>query len=128
MFHIKLQIFAVIAFLLTVSAIETHHHEIEPRILQGQDAVRGQFPFYVILKILKALELSVCGATLISDQWILTSAHCVNNVTYVEGSLGVLDAQDEEAAGRQHFLLMPSTPITDYVFIHPRYNKLTKLE
>lgn len=67
---------------------------------QGQDAAsRGQFPFYVLLK-----TTSVCGGTLISSEWIITAAHCVENVSEnMKVHLGTLRASDDNEPGRKTF-------------------------
>ena len=43
------------------------------RITGGSPAARGQFPWQVALVIDNAW---FCGGSLISDQWVLTAAHC----------------------------------------------------
>jgi len=49
-------------------------NEQDHRITGGQDAVRAQFPWQAGLII---NGVSFCGGSLISNQWILTAAHCV---------------------------------------------------
>jgi secreted trypsin-like serine protease len=43
------------------------------RITNGYAAERGQFPWQVGLVI---NSRSFCGGSLISNQWVLTAAHC----------------------------------------------------
>jgi len=43
------------------------------RITGGSTAARGQFPWQVALLIDNAW---FCGGSLISNQWVLTAAHC----------------------------------------------------
>lgn len=117
-----------LAFLLTsgvtTSAIAKDQPKIESRIVQGHDAVRGQFPFYVFLKIiLHKLEVSVCGGSLISNQWIVTAAHCLKNVSFIQVHLGALSAIDIGEVGREIIHIMPPTALSDHLYVHPKYSK-----
>lgn len=53
--------------------------EKSQRIVRGYEAEIGQFPFYVFLRITESDgSKASCGATLISDQWLVTAAHCIH--------------------------------------------------
>lgn len=98
MFHAKFLLVAVVA------TLATSEHQIEPRIAQGHNAVRGQFPFFVRLAVFKSWPVgwvAGCGGSLISNLWIITSGHCVQNAVIISAHLGFLRTNDESEPGRK---------------------------
>lgn len=47
------------------------------RVLGGSNAKEGQFPYQVSIKVHGS---HVCGGSIVSDYFVLTAAHCVENV------------------------------------------------
>lgn len=50
-----------------------------PTIVGGQPAQPGTWPWQVRLSIATQQGSYLCGGTLVSDQWVLTAAHCIEN-------------------------------------------------
>ena len=48
---------------------------LSKRIVGGQDARPGSWPWMVYIKVVLLAE-QLCGGTLIAPQWVLTAAHC----------------------------------------------------
>lgn len=59
----------------------TYHFEnlkrVSARIINGQDARAGQFPYSVAIQVKTDTSLIFCGGALLSPEWIITSANCV---------------------------------------------------
>lgn len=96
MFRTKFALLFVAAVMLsTLSAFD-----IEPRITGGEEAVRGQFPFYALLNAEADGYNYTCGGALISNQWVVTSGHCLNGAAKIHVNLGSLKTVDESEEGR----------------------------
>jgi hypothetical protein len=48
------------------------------RVIGGNNAFSGQFPFVAAIQITTSDGRYFCGGTLISDDWILTAGQCVD--------------------------------------------------
>jgi len=66
--------------------------QIEIKVVGGQDAAQGEFPFIVSLQ-----ENSMghfCGGSLIKSHWVLTAGHCVTDTTIDQIVIGMQNLQD----------------------------------
>ncbi|XP_037809798.1 collagenase-like [Lucilia sericata] len=79
-------------------------------IISGTKAELGQFPWYVLLKRNKKDKL-LCGASLISNKWVLTCAHCIDDEVSVVLVFGTIKRTNME-------VFMTSKKF----FIHPAYD------
>ena len=71
--------------------------DIEPWIVNGKVAVRGQFPYQIgMFTDMK----DFCGGAIISDVWILTASHCVYDVKLFTVFFGALRMDLPIEAGR----------------------------
>ncbi|XP_055970158.1 coagulation factor XI isoform X1 [Sorex fumeus] len=54
--------------------------KIKPRIVGGTASVSGEWPWQITLHITSPTQRHLCGGSIIGNQWILTAAHCLNEV------------------------------------------------
>lgn len=96
-----------------------HAFELESRIVNGFAAKRGEYPYYAFL-IMKTAQknISWCGGSIISDQFILTAAHCTQPVAKISVHLGSWKAKNGNETGRYAEVIRKTN-----VYIYPNYNK-----
>ncbi|XP_072900920.1 enteropeptidase [Hemitrygon akajei] len=90
------------------------------RIVGGNDATEGSWPWIVSLQF---NGRHLCGATLISRQWVVSAAHCMYG-------RNLIPSQWKAVLGlhNQVNLTYPQTRVIliDRILINPHYNKRTK--
>ncbi|XP_063924576.1 mite allergen Eur m 3-like [Zophobas morio] len=64
-----------------IVCISTLAEPLVDRIFGGQLATLGQFPSIVSIKTGPGIIGHVCGASIITKQWVATAAHCVSDST-----------------------------------------------
>lgn len=60
----------------------------EGKVVNGEQAVRGQFPYQVSIRAFSDRSVSICGGSIISANFILTASHCTKNFKKFEIGFG----------------------------------------
>lgn len=108
-----------IVFQVTIIFVVCNAFELQSRIYKGYEIERGKFPYFALLEILNQTSeklTSVCGATLISDQWVLTAAHCLPKGDVINVHLGMVSANDSLHADSDVISVT-----TEDMHVHPNY-------
>lgn len=122
---------AVGAHWLITTVLAKHQPQIGPRIVNGNTAVSGQFPFYVFfISILQHTD-RFCAGSLISSgatHWILTAAHCLDeNAIAIQVHLGALSVNEMEI-GRRIIKISPQAAVKDHLYVHPKFDYTSKVK
>lgn len=96
---------------------------IEPTIIDGSKAEIGQFPYYafLIIHFTGTHQHAYCGASLISNEWLLTAAHCIAGTKSVDILFAETNLTDLKP---EHVMI--SVEKTQF-YIHPEYCPLIAL-
>ncbi|XP_028360997.1 enteropeptidase [Phyllostomus discolor] len=94
--------------------------EVSPKIAGGKDAEEGAWPWLAALYYNRQL---LCGASLVSSNWLVSAAHCVYGRN--------LQPSKWKAILGLHMTSNLTSPqvvtrLVDQIVIHPQYNKRTK--
>uniref|UniRef100_G3PFK7 Peptidase S1 domain-containing protein n=1 Tax=Gasterosteus aculeatus TaxID=69293 RepID=G3PFK7_GASAC len=87
--------------------------DLHKRIYGGRDCGATERPHHVVLISDNITHQSLCGGTLISDQWVLSAAHCYEPEWTLTATLGKLRNPTE-----RH--VITDQPV---VFRHPQTNE-----
>ncbi|XP_037809754.1 collagenase-like [Lucilia sericata] len=59
-------------------------------IISGRQAVLGQFPWHVLIRR-DNFDTLLCGGSIIANKWVLTAAHCLNDLDSVRLEFGTVN-------------------------------------
>uniref|UniRef100_A0A182NV84 trypsin n=1 Tax=Anopheles dirus TaxID=7168 RepID=A0A182NV84_9DIPT len=89
-------------------AMSVRNGSVAYRIVNGTSAVIGDYPFLVSLqRWTQDTKTHICGGTLISHLWILTAAHCVDDIEFSDR--GIIRAESSYHASGGVFLEIERT-------------------
>jgi len=91
------------------------------KIVGGDEATPGSWPWQVMLrKRYWGGDYQFCGGTLISDQWVVTAAHCFYNYGNINLYSAVVGAHNRDTVDATQ-----SSVNIDQVFLHESYDTST---
>ncbi|XP_028921809.1 proproteinase E-like [Ornithorhynchus anatinus] len=107
----------VSSFSPPVSGCGTPSYSPLTRVVNGVDANPHSWPWQVSLQYLKGEKYDhICGASLISQDWVLTAGHCISKSLSYQVVLGEHDFSVEEGSEQ----VIPI--LTEDIFVHPGWN------
>ncbi|XP_063228219.1 trypsin-3-like [Bacillus rossius redtenbacheri] len=91
-------------------------NKLNPKIIGGSPAAIEEFPYMVSLQVdfLGIIRLHLCGGSIISQEWVVSAAHCT--VNYGPSSLVIRAGSAREASGGQ-------VRSVSQIIEHPNYNQ-----
>jgi secreted trypsin-like serine protease len=102
---------------LTCFLNQTNGTSSQTRVIGGEDARAGQFPFAAAIQVQTSTSRFFCGGTLTANQWVATSGHCVYNGVVFTIQLGSIELVSDDP---NRVTVSSSTYI-----LHPDFNPET---
>ncbi|XP_050079847.1 tryptase gamma-like [Anopheles maculipalpis] len=70
------------------------------RIVNGSTTIISDYPFMVsVQRWNKDTQTHICGGTFISNQWILTAGHCVDDAEFIKGGIVRVESSFHASGG-----------------------------
>lgn len=91
-------------------------YKIKPRIINGSKTSPNQFPYHVHLDASFGDNIKSCGGVLLNNNWMMTSAQCVDRAHYVVAQFGVKNLDQNLEEGRQSNRIAKKD-----IFVHTKY-------
>ncbi|KAJ1522404.1 hypothetical protein ONE63_002692 [Megalurothrips usitatus] len=96
--------------------------DVKPMIIGGDTALPGQFPYQVSVRRLSWFPWAAwrhrCAGTLVSNDWVLTTATCTQGVWFLRVAAGKVDLKHTED-GEQELAVSKTV-------VHPDFKRATK--
>jgi len=92
--------------------------EINSRITGGNESPPHKYPWMASIFMHQGADTFFCGGTLLTNEWILTAAHCVDKIDAIDIFLGAHNVREVSEEGRLEI------QAADF-FAHPSYNPQT---
>lgn len=62
--------------------------EVQGRVVNGDEAEANQFPYQVSIRAISNKSVSLCGGSILSNEYILTAGHCTKGYKKFEIGFG----------------------------------------
>lgn len=117
---VKMISLTICAILAVIIGSSTSFQLEGDRIIDGQTAKPGQFPYQVSLRVPYLVGHDIayahyCGGSIISNRWILSAAHCMDGKYSTPSNILVyIGAHHYKNDGRRYFL--------SKIVKHPKYD------
>ncbi|XP_071052653.1 brachyurin-like [Onthophagus taurus] len=97
-----------------MTLLDYYNYIDDGRIIDGTPAEVGQFPWQVAVNFIVSGSSYFCGGALISNQWVLTAAHCADGASSFTLRLGTILS----SGGGSGSITVQTTT----AFVHEGYN------
>jgi len=118
-----------ISAILSLSLSANANEDITPYVVGGVDSKALELPWQVYIEIDKNGSRYACGGTLITDTWVVTAAHCLNDNDLKASFTAVKANQVTVYSGgidRSNSGNQSSNTLVNLI-VHPKYSRITNI-